>query len=274
MRTPPHSRSGPVAGGARPVAGALGALVALAALAAPCAEAQTVRGLVIGIDDYVELRDLAGAVNDARDIASALAAGGVADLVVLEDAAASRERIAGEWQALLDRAVSGDTLVLTYAGHGGQEPARVPGAERDGRDEVLLLGGFRSTGPGTRQRIFDDELNQWFVEAGERGLRVVFVADSCHSGTLTRSVDPRAPAGALRTATYTIDDDLLELDMPEAAATLDEAGASPRELSRGGPGARAGSRDCAARQGGKPRARGRLELHVREGRRGRGGSRQ
>ena len=223
MRTPPRSRSGPVAGGARPAAGALGALVALAALGAPCAEAQTVRGLVIGIDDYVELRDLAGAVNDARDIASALAAGGVADLVVLEDAAASRERIAGEWQALLDRAVSGDTLVLTYAGHGGQEPARVPGAERDGRDEVLLLGGFRSTGPGTRQRIFDDELNQWFLEAGAQGLRVVFVADSCHSGTLTRSVDPRAPAGALRTATYTIDDDLLDLDMPESAAALDES---------------------------------------------------
>ena len=223
MRTPPRSRSGPVAGGARPAAGALGALVALAALAAPCAEAQTVRGLVIGIDAYVELRDLAGAVNDARDIARALAASGVADLVVLEDAAATRERIAGEWQALLDRAVSGDTLVLTYAGHGGQEPARVPGAERDGLDEVLLLGGFRSTGPGTRQRIFDDELNQWFVEAGTQGLRVVFVADSCHSGTLTRSVDPRAPAGALRTATYTIDDDLLDLDMPESAAALDES---------------------------------------------------
>ena len=205
------------------LAGVLGALVGLVAGGMRLAEAETVRGLVIGIDDYVELRDLAGAVNDARDIASALAAGGVADLVVLEDAAASRERIAGEWQALLDRAGPDDTLVLTYAGHGGQEPARVPGAERDGRDEVLLLGGFRSTGPGTRERIFDDELNQWFVEAGERGLRVVFVADACHSGTLTRSIDPRAPAAALRTATYTIDDDLLELDMPESAAALDES---------------------------------------------------
>ena len=205
------------------MAGAFAALAGLLAGQPRLAGAQTVRGLVIGIDDYAELRDLAGAVNDARDIARALAVSGVEDLVVLEDGAATRERIAGEWEALLSRAAPDDTLVLTYAGHGGQEPARVPGTERDGRDEVLLLGGFRSTGPGTRERIFDDELNQWFVEAGAQGLRVVFVADSCHSGTLTRSVDPRVPTPALRTATYTIDDDLLELDIPEAAATLDEA---------------------------------------------------
>ena len=194
----------------------------LAAGWAPRAEAQTVRGLVIGVDKYAELPNLGGAVNDARDIAGALSRTGVRDLVVLEDDAATRERIVDEWQGLLKRAAPGDTLVLTYAGHGGQEPERVPGAERDGRDEVLLLGGFRSKGPGTRERVFDDELNQWFVEAGAHSLQVVFVADSCHSGTLTRSIDPRAPSPSLRTAPYTITDDMLELEMPDTAAALDE----------------------------------------------------
>ena len=130
------------------------------------AAAQTVRGLVIGIDAYDELRDLAGAVNDARDVAGALAGAGIDDLVVLEDAAATRARVTAEWRALVARSAPGDTLVLTYAGHGGQEPARVAGSERDGLDESLLLGGFRSSGPGTRERILDDELNQWFAEAG------------------------------------------------------------------------------------------------------------
>lgn len=191
---------------------------------APGAAAETVRGLVVGIDDYVELRDLQGAVNDARDIAGALARVGVRDLVVLENGTATRRRLAAEWEALVARSAEGDTLVLTYAGHGGQEPARVPGTERDGRDEVLLLGGFRANGPGTRERIFDDELNQWFVEAGRRGLKVVFVADSCHSGTLTRSVDSRAPAPVLRTAAYTITDDMLDLEGPATeAAAIDEA---------------------------------------------------
>lgn len=190
---------------------------------APRAEAQEVRGLVIGIDAYAELASLAGAVNDARDIARSLSAIGVQDLVVLEDGAATRTRIEDEWVGLMRRAEPGDTLVLTYAGHGGQEPERIPGNENDKRDELLLLGGFRSEGPGTRERIFDDELNQWFLEAGDRGLRVVFVADSCHSGTLTRSVDRRAPRPSLRSAAYTISDDMLELDIPDAAAAIEES---------------------------------------------------
>ena len=202
---------------------AVAGLFALAVLGTSAAAAQTVRGLVIGIDAYDELNDLAGAVNDARDVAGALAGAGVDDLVVLEDRAATRARVTAEWGALVARSEPGDTLVLTYAGHGGQEPARVAGSELDGLDESLLLGGFRSSGPGTRERILDDELNQWFAEAGERGLRVVFVADSCHAGTLTRSVDPRAPVTAVRTARYTISDDMLALDMPEDAADLDEA---------------------------------------------------
>ena len=53
---------------------ALAAAVVSAALllGASAATAQTVRALVIGIDDYVEHQDLAGAVNDARDLASTL----------------------------------------------------------------------------------------------------------------------------------------------------------------------------------------------------------
>ena len=190
---------------------------------ASVAGAQTVRGLVIGIDAYAELQDLGGAVNDARDVAGALSRAGVGDLVVLEDEAASRERVAAEWRAMVARAAPGDTLVLTYAGHGGQEPARVPGSERDGLDEMLLLSGFTSSGPGTRERIRDDELNLWFAEAGERGLRVIFVADSCHAGTLTRSIDPRAPVMAVRTAQYTISDDMLMLELPDEAAAIQEA---------------------------------------------------
>ena len=204
------------------IASMLAVLCTIAAVWAPRVEAQAVRGLVIGIDAYTELPDLRGAVNDARDVARALAGIGVQDLLVLEDDAATRTQIVDAWWGMLRRAEPGDTLVLTYAGHGGQEPERVSGTERDGRDEVLLLGGFRSTGPGTRERIFDDELNQWFLEAGARDLRVVFVADSCHSGTLTRSIDPRAPAQSMRTATYTISDDMLELAISDAAAALEE----------------------------------------------------
>ena len=196
----------------------------------PAAGAQTVRGLVIGIDDYTPRPSgpgkLAGAVNDAEDIREALTGIGVEDLTVLLDGDATRERIVTEWRGLLERAAPGDTLVLTYSGHGSQEePERVPGTERDGKDEVLILGGFRSTGYGTRERIIDDELNQWFLDAGRKELKVVFVADACHSGTLTRAFDPRASALTYRYTRYPpITDDMLALDLPEEAADTGEAG--------------------------------------------------
>ena len=203
------------------------AAVLLAALcgfgAGPVAAAPAMRALVVGIDRYEELPVLAGAVNDARDIARALRGAGVTDLTVLENEAATRARVTTEWRALAARAAPGDTLVLTYAGHGGQEPARVPATERDGLDETLLFGGLRSSGEGTRERIFDDELHRWFLEAGNRQLKVIFVADSCHSGTLTRSIDPRAPKGAVRNAHYTIADDMLDLELPADLAVRDDA---------------------------------------------------
>ena len=192
----------------------------LVVAAVPVPAAPAVRALVIGINAYQSLRDLGGAVGDARDVARALSGIGVRDLVVLEDAAATRARIVTEWRSLMERAVPGDTLVLTYAGHGGQEPERVRGSERDGKDEVLLLGGFAERGAGTRERIFDDELNAWFMEAGAKGFRVVFVADACHSGTLTRALDPRVAPPVYRTASYTIAEDLLAAWVPEV--TVDE----------------------------------------------------
>ena len=203
---------------------AAGLLCGLVA-AAPGAGAQALRGLVVGIDDYAHIRKLEGAVNDARDIGEALAELGVDDLTILLDGDATRARFVAEWRGLLERAAPGDTLVLAYAGHGWQEPERVPGTEGDGKDEALLLGGFRTSGPGTRERIVDDELHQWLLDAGRKALKVVFVADACHSGTLTRTVDPRARLTYRYTPYTAMADDLLALDLPEEAAdTGGEAG--------------------------------------------------
>ena len=189
------------------------------------AGAQTVRGLVIGINVYTHHEDLQGAVNDAEDISQALGEVGVDDLTVLLNGKATRKNIEAEWQGLMDRARRGDTLVLTYAGHGSQQKELVPDTERDGKDETLVLGGFSDKGEGTGERIIDDEIHQWFLDAGRKGLRVIFVSDSCHSGTLTRSVDPRAPAQTYRyIRSGELTDDQLEPDLPQGAADTAEAG--------------------------------------------------
>ena len=187
-------------------------------LAAAPASARTY-GLVIGVDDYQHLPSLNGAVNDARDIASALRASGVNDVTMLLDRDATREAIFQAWNNIVAKARLGDTVVFSYAGHGGQERERVQGSEEDGLDEVFLLSGFKADASGNGQRIIDDEINKLFTDA--RHLKIVFIADSCHSGTMTRSFDERTGGAKTRLGNYgdIVDDQLPEPDT--TAATLD-----------------------------------------------------
>ena len=142
--------------------------------------------LVIGIDDYQHGSDLFGAVNDAKDIAAALEQTGAASVRLLLNEQAHRDAIFSAWESLKAEAKSGDTLLLSYAGHGSQEPERVPGQEQDGMDEVLLLGAYDAKAPANYQRIVDDELRKMVLDAAD--FEVVMVFDACHSGTLNRAV--------------------------------------------------------------------------------------
>jgi uncharacterized caspase-like protein len=166
----------------------LAAAVALAPMGAYAGtDAGKIYGLVIGIDDYRYYSNLQGAVNDAMDIASALGTMG-AEVVTLLDGAATREAILREWRRLAVGLGPEDRLVVTYAGHGTNEPERVSGNEADGLDETLILSGFAPHGPAAGERIIDDEIAELIALAGPG--RTIFVADACHSGTLSRNIAP------------------------------------------------------------------------------------
>ena len=186
-------------------------------MAGPVGTAAKTFGLVVGVNDYQHLPDLNGAVNDARDIAAALTTSGVRDVTVLLDGKATREAVFKAWADITVKAQSGDTVVFSYAGHGGQELERVPGNEADGLDEVFLLAGFQVNEAGNAERIVDDDLNRLFASTPH--LKIIFVADSCHSGTMTRSFDPRAGTARTRLATYgPIENDQLPAADPASAA--------------------------------------------------------
>lgn len=173
-----------------------------AALPANAAERAPIHALVIGIDAYVGAAPLNGAVNDARAIARALQVAGARQVVTLTDGQATRARIM-EAIAELGNAAAKDSgvLMITYAGHGSQEPERLPGDEADGKDEVLILAGFRTRGEGSEERLIDNDIYR-LLAAVPRKVAILFVADACHSGTLTRSSDPRAVAHSTRLARY------------------------------------------------------------------------
>jgi hypothetical protein len=170
-----------------------------------------VRALVIGIDAYRNVRPLKGAVADARDIEQALRHMGTRDVTALIDGDADRASVLREIGQLVERTNPGDTVLLSIAGHGAQEPERVKGSEPDGMEDVFLLAGFDTSPTGSQQRVLGKEFHHFIKQLELRGAQVLFVADSCHGGGMTRAIDPRAEDMSFRqVATYRVPLDLLQ----------------------------------------------------------------
>lgn len=142
--------------------------------------------LCIGINNYPGTdSDLAGCVNDANDWAEALRHRGFKANKMLNRKAtgpAMRDAIG----SLVTGAQSGDVVVIHYSGHGSFVPD-IDGDEPDGTDECLCPYDVRIKGP-----ITDDELFEIF-NARQKGVKLVMISDSCHSGTVARFAPIKTP---------------------------------------------------------------------------------
>jgi hypothetical protein len=176
-------------------------VLALPGAALAQARRPRLHAMVVGINRYYgragrgQVPDLLGCINDAGDIARQVAKLDPGSLQVLgaRNEPVTRAGFLTAWQDMLAAAGEGDTLLLTYSGHGGQIKALCPGNEEDGLDETLILSGFDiGQSRDSAEHIVDDELAQLFAAAAARRLLVVFVADSCFSGTVYRSVEAAA----------------------------------------------------------------------------------
>lgn len=133
--------------------------------------------LCVGINYPGTDAQLSGCVNDAVDWKLLLEANGYRVSSLL-DGAATRSGILSELRRLVATAGYGDRIVFTYSGHGTWVPDR-DGDEIDGRDEAICPTDFRTAGV-----ITDDELARVLGSARTSG--VLFLSDSCHSGTISR----------------------------------------------------------------------------------------
>jgi hypothetical protein len=139
--------------------------------------------LCIGINDYPGTgSDLRGCINDANDWAAELTKRDF-DVKMLLDGDATGDAMRAGMRERIDNAASGDTVVITYSGHGTWVPD-LDGDEPDRRDEALCPHDISSRGP-----LLDDELFELFSER-RRGVRVVLISDSCHSGSVARYARP------------------------------------------------------------------------------------
>ena len=115
--------------------------------------------------------------NDARDMEQIAAARGFKTKVLLTKDATSTNVI-NFLKSAAKQLVKGDELFLTYSGHGGQLPDRNGDESSDGLDETWCLYD---------RQLVDDELYAFWAMF-EKGVRILMLSDSCHSGSVSKAV--------------------------------------------------------------------------------------
>lgn len=98
----------------------------------------------------------------------------------LHDKQATADVVLKKLKTLAGKMKSGDILLLTYAGHGGEMMNdKAGGFDDEVNDQTWCLYD---------RQLLDDEIYESFAQF-ESGTRIVVVSDSCHSGTITRNLD-------------------------------------------------------------------------------------
>ena len=168
------------------------------------------KALCIGINNYPGTdMDLSGCVNDAADWSGVLAARGFA-VQTLIDAQATKVAMVAAIRALVTGAAAGDSLVITFSGHGTYAPDE-NGDEPDGLDEALCPHDIKQGNV-----LIDDEIHQLFA-ARAAGVRLLLISDSCHSGTVIRAAKPDPDAIGARPRFLPMGAWLTESKLPRAA---------------------------------------------------------
>lgn len=113
---------------------------------------------------------------DANDMSLIAKSKGFNATILLRNEA-TRNKVISNIKNAASTLKSGDIFFLSYSGHGGQTPD-MNSEEIDGMDESWCLFDGQ---------LIDDELdNLWSLFS--QNVRILVVSDSCHSGTMTKSI--------------------------------------------------------------------------------------
>lgn len=158
------------------------------------------RALLIGVDFYqqVGVGRTDGSVADAEALRNLLIGKfnfAPNSIRVLRNEEATTQNILSELDRLVGETKPGDRVFFHYSGHGSQVPDEDVPDEKDGLDEVIAPYNVQiSNTPNGKVNstlksgtyITDDKFNEYAVKLSGRS--VVMMFDSCHSGTISRSL--------------------------------------------------------------------------------------
>ena len=149
--------------------------------------------LLVGVNAYPDA-PLSGCVNDVKDMAGYLVAEhgfAPSSIRMLVDKRATTAAIIERLHWLVKDAKPNDRIVFHHSCHGTQVATRNPQDEIDGKDEVLCPVDFDWS---EKHLIRDKALHEIFSRL-PNGVKFVWIADCCHSGSLDRDIT-RPPKGA------------------------------------------------------------------------------
>ena len=136
------------------------------------------KAVLIGINYTNTENELYGCVNDAMNLKNMLKSKynyKEENIKTILNEEATRQTILQEITALVKEASKGDSLFLSYSGHGVSTTDR-NGDEEDGKDELLVTSD--------NYGIFDDELKEILDTHLQEGVKLFALFDNCHSGTI------------------------------------------------------------------------------------------
>lgn len=186
-------------------------LALLLSIPAAAQEKPQIRALMVGVGDYQNpdaWTPLDGPPKDVARLKKTLQDrfGTPEDrLTVLPQETATRDNIQAALQKLVDDAQPGETVIFYYAGHGFATENRQPPAgavyekydpEDDGLDECLVaVDATKPDSPDFAEKVVRDDFFEAVLEKAVKKVRpggdgpgsVIFLFDSCHSGTISRS---------------------------------------------------------------------------------------
>jgi hypothetical protein len=159
--------------------------------------------LQVGIGKYLNApkwTDLRGSINDVMEMRKVLESDRykipAANIVTLTDDKATKQGIFNAYQSTLianakkyyEATKKRDAVVMfQFSGHGSQVPD-VDGDEKDGLDETLVTYDSQDI-KGKNFDITDDEIFALTSELKKYTDNIVYIFDSCHSGSGTRAAE-------------------------------------------------------------------------------------
>jgi hypothetical protein len=150
----------------------------------------SIHALVVGIDEYWPKQPLKGAAADATDIEESLEKAGVPkeNITFILNKKATRANVLEAMKNLAAHSQKGDLAILTFAGHGGRIKEMYANTKPDHMDEAYILWQYNDTvTAGASELIAGPEIKHWIAELDAKGVDILFVADTCHGGGLTRA---------------------------------------------------------------------------------------